>query len=172
MSDEAASTDDSWPIEGSKTEILRGDRIGATAELRIGCASVVFDAPRERVLLTQRTDNGLWCLPGGAMDPGESASEAAIREVLEETGLVVEVTKLVGVYSTPDRVTRYPDGNTVQYLALCFEAVVTGGELGLSDETTAADWFRFDELANLDIMANHDERVHDALARHAEAVIK
>ncbi len=164
--------DDGWPVEGTKTEILYGDRIGKTAELRVGCAAVVLDAPRQRVLLTRRTDNGLWCLPGGAMDAGESAPEAAIREVFEETGLVVEVTRLVGVYSTPDRVTRYPDGNTVQYLALCFEAVATGGELGLSDETIDVDWVRFDDMANLDIMANHDERVQDAVARHPHAVVK
>ncbi len=164
--------DSSWPIEGSKTEILYGDRIGRTAELRIGCAAVVFDAPQERVLLTRRTDNGLWCLPGGAMDAGESAAEAAAREVFEETGLVVDIARLTGVYSSPHSVTRYPDGNTVQYLALCFEAVVTGGELGLSDETTAVDWFRFDAMAELDVMSNHAERVHDALARHPHAVVK
>ena len=68
-------------------QFLYGDRIGKTAKLRIGCTAVVFDASGAQVLLTQRTDNGRWCLPGGGMDPGESAVEACVREVWEETGL-------------------------------------------------------------------------------------
>ncbi len=157
--------------------ILHGDRIGGDASLKVGCAAVLFDdasVPRDRVrvLLTRRTDNGLWCLPGGAMDPGESAAEACIREVEEETGLIVEVRRLVGVYSSPHRVTRYRDGNTHQFVALCFEVVGTGGTLGLSDETTEVGWFDEASLADLDIMENHRERIVDALGGHSEAVIR
>jgi 8-oxo-dGTP pyrophosphatase MutT (NUDIX family) len=50
---------------------------------------MVFDEERTKVLLTRRTDNGRWCLPGGGIDSGESAAEACEREALEETGLVV-----------------------------------------------------------------------------------
>jgi len=69
------------------------------------------------------------------MDPGESASECCAREVLEETGLVVNVGRLIGVYSTPHRITEYADGNRKQALDLVFEAVRIGRELGVSDET-------------------------------------
>lgn len=161
----------------NKTEILFGDRIGLSAELRVGCAAVVFEpgsAPtrERRVLWTKRTDNGLWCLPGGAMDAGESASEACCREVLEETGLVVEVSRLVGVYSSPHRVTRYPDGNTVQYLALCFATEVVGGELGLSDETTDVGYYGAEGLTALDLMANHEQRAKDAWADGLATVVE
>jgi ADP-ribose pyrophosphatase YjhB (NUDIX family) len=55
-------------------------------------------------LLIERTDNGLWVLPGGAQDIGESVVQAARREVQEETGLTVEVTGLSGIYSDPRHV--------------------------------------------------------------------
>jgi 8-oxo-dGTP pyrophosphatase MutT (NUDIX family) len=66
--------------------IRMGERIGRLGQLRVGCVVVVFDATRERMLLTRRTDNGRWCLPGGGMDAGESIAEACLRELEEETG--------------------------------------------------------------------------------------
>ena len=150
-------------------EILHGERIGSTATLRIGCSAVVFDD--DRALLTQRTDNGRWCLPGGAMDPGESAPEACIREVFEETGLVVEVVRLVAVYSSPHRVTRYADGATHQFVSLCLEVRPTGGTLGLSNETTDVGWFTAPQMNELEVMSNHDERVRDAWRNDVRTVI-
>ena len=79
-----------------------GDRIGKEGVLRVGASALIFDEAREKILMTQRSDNGRWCLPGGGMDPGESASETCIREVMEETGLQIRVTRLIGVYTTPD----------------------------------------------------------------------
>ena len=78
-----------------------GDRIGKLAMLTPSGSAAIFNPTGQKVLLTRRTDNGRWCLPGGAMDPGESAAECCAREVLEETGLIVRVGKLIGVYSTP-----------------------------------------------------------------------
>jgi ADP-ribose pyrophosphatase YjhB (NUDIX family) len=54
-----------------------------------------------KILLTRREDFEVWCLPGGAVDEGESVAQAAIRETREETGLEVELTRLVGIYSSP-----------------------------------------------------------------------
>ncbi|WP_345324352.1 NUDIX domain-containing protein [Candidatus Villigracilis proximus] len=83
------------------TQTLYGPRLGREGKIRVGCSAAIFDAKREKVLLTQRTDNGRWCLPGGGMESGESAAEACEREVWEETGLKVRVTRLIGVYSNP-----------------------------------------------------------------------
>lgn len=77
----------------------------------MGRAVVIFDEAWEKILLTRRDDNGQWCLPGGQMEPGESAAECCEREVLEETGLRVHVRRLIGVFSSPDRLYTYPDGN-------------------------------------------------------------
>src|SRR3954451_342718 len=103
-------------------KLIFGDRIGKLATLKVGSAAVIFDATRERVLLTQRTDNGRWCLPGGGVEPGESAAEACAREVWEETGLVVEIGKLIGIYTNPHMITEYADGNRFQFMSFCFEA--------------------------------------------------
>ena len=147
-----------------------GERIGKDAVLRVGASALIFDEARERILMTQREDNSRWCLPGGGMDPGESAAEACAREVLEETGLEVRVTKLVGIYTTPDLLIEFPDGNKIQPVAFSFEAEITGGELGLSDETIAFGWYTVVEIEAMDTMEHHVARIHDALKNVPEAV--
>jgi 8-oxo-dGTP pyrophosphatase MutT (NUDIX family) len=145
-------------------KLIYGERIGKLAKLTPACAAVILDPTRQSVLLTRRSDNGLWCLPGGAMDPGESAAEACAREVLEETGLVVRVGRLVGVYSSPHRIIEYADGNRRQGLTLSFEAEPIGGELGLSDETTEVGYFSPEQMRAMDVMEPIYERVADAFA--------
>ncbi len=145
------------------TQILYGDRIGQEGELRIGCCAVIFDENREKVLLTKRTDNGLWCLPGGKMEPGESVDECCRREVLEETGLEVKPTRLTGVYSSRDQLVVYKDGTKAQFVVLSFEAIITGGELVLSNETSDAGYFTFAEMDSMQMHDRHKDRVLDAL---------
>jgi len=153
------------------TQILHENRIGKQGKIRLGCSAAIFDE-QGRVLLTQRKDNGQWCLPGGGMDPGESMVETCIREVWEETGLEVIVDRLVGVYSDPNSLVIYPDGNKAQIVALHFEAEIIGGELGLSDETLAFGYFALEELQDMELWLNHKDRIHDTLAAQSEAFIK
>ena len=152
--------------------LIYGDRIGKLGRIITACDAVIFDSPWEKVLLTRRTDNGRWCLPGGAMDPGESASECCAREVLEETGLVVTVGRLIGVYSTPHRITEYADGNRKQALDLVFEAVRISGELSVSDETTELGYFSPEQMKSMDVMELFHERVNDAFARKGAAFLR
>ena len=153
------------------TQIIYGDRIGKQGKIRLGCSAAIFDE-RGQVLLTKRLDNGQWCLPSGGLEPGESAAEACEREVLEETGLSVVVKRLVGVYSHPDQLVIYPDGNKVQIVALHFEAEIIGGELGLSDETSDFGYFTMKEIEGLEMLDRHTERIIDTLARQSEAFIR
>jgi len=153
------------------TQVHYGDRLGKQGQLRLGSSAIIFDE-NKRVLLTRRTDNGEWCLPGGAMDSGESAAEACIREVWEETSLHVRVKRLVGIYSDPNQLVIYPDGNKVFVVALSFEAEIVGGELGLSNETTDAGFFSVMEMETMTMLGNHKSRVEDALLNQAEAFIK
>jgi mutator protein MutT len=83
-----------------------------------------------RILLLRRGDgDDLWGFPGGAMEPGERAAEAAAREVREEIGLEVEPVALIGVYSGPEYAFAYPNGDRVQPVTLLFECRVLEGEL-------------------------------------------
>ena len=153
------------------TQIFYGPRISRQGKIRLGCSAAVFDA-RGRILLTKRADNGQWCLPGGAVDPGESVAEACEREVLEETGLRVHVKRLVGVYSYPDQLVVYPDGNKIQTVALHFETEVVGGEAGLSSETSDFGYFSADELEKLEFLGRHMERILDTFENRREPFIK
>ena len=80
------------------------------------------------VLLVRRIDDGNWELPGGRIEVGESAAQAVIREVAEESGVAIALIGLSGVYSDPTHVLLDPDGTVHQQLALCFHAVPAGAD--------------------------------------------
>jgi len=83
-----------------------------------------------RILLLRRSDgDNLWGFPGGGMELGERAADAVVREVREEIGLEVEPVALIGVYSSPDYIFAYPNGDQVQPVIIFFECRVVGGEL-------------------------------------------
>jgi ADP-ribose pyrophosphatase YjhB (NUDIX family) len=103
------------------------------------------------VLLVHKTDNHLWALPGGGVDPGESVSEAVVREVKEETGLEVHVLDLVGVYTNPGHVMVYDDGEVRQQFSLCFHTRLLGGEISTSSETKDVRFVAVDQLDELNI---------------------
>jgi ADP-ribose pyrophosphatase YjhB (NUDIX family) len=149
-----------------------GERVGRQGELLVGCSAVIFDESRKKVLLTRRADNGEWCLPSGHMEPGESAEEACAREVIEETGLSVIIKRLIGIYTNPNRLLTYPDGKKFHLVALHFEAEIIGGELSLSNETTAYGYYSRTEIANLVMLKIHIERIDDAITNQTQAFIR
>ena len=153
------------------TQIIYGNRIGAQGKIRLGCSAAVFDE-QGRILLTKRQDNGQWCLPSGGVESGESVAEACEREVLEETGLSVRMKRLVGVYSHSDQLTVYSETDKFQIIALHFEAFITGGKLGLSDETSDFGYFTMEEIEKLEMLGRHKERIIDTLANQTEAFIR
>ncbi len=153
-------------------KIITGHRVGRNGTIRVGCSAVIFDKNRDKILLTRREDNNQWCLPGGGMEPGESASEACIREVEEETGLQVEIKRLIGVYTTSHQLIVYRDGNKIQLVALCFEAEIVEGELRLSCETTEYGYFSYQEIQELDLLLNHVQRIKDAYSEEMTTFIR
>lgn len=106
------------------------------------------------------------------MEPGESVTETCVREIFEETGLLVQVLRLIGVYSDPDRLLVYPDGHAFHLVGLCFEAHQLGGELQLSDETTAYGFFSLEEINGMELLDQHRERILDAFANQTAAFIR
>jgi 8-oxo-dGTP pyrophosphatase MutT (NUDIX family) len=152
-------------------QILRGDRICKQGQVRLACSATLFNTGRDKVLLTRRTDNGQWCLPGGHIDPGETVSEGCEREVWEETGLKVCVTHLTGIYSNPHELIVYPDAK-VQVISMNFNVKHLDGQISLSSETTSIDWFSVDEAILMDLFHGHAERIRDALTSQEASFLR
>jgi ADP-ribose pyrophosphatase YjhB (NUDIX family) len=134
----------------------------------VPAASAVVTDGTGRILLARRADNDLWTIPGGAMEAGETIAEAARREVEEETGLRVEITGLVGIYSNPRHVVEYADGEVRQQFSVCFAARPVAGALASSSETTES---RFVDPADLDGLRIHPSirlRIQHFLERRQE----
>ncbi len=104
-----------------------------------------------RLLMIRRTDNDLYAIPGGAQEIGETVSAAAVRETQEETGIDIEVTGLIGIYSDPEHVIEFTDGEVRQEFSICFRAKPTGGELRTSSESKEVHWVEPTQLAELTI---------------------
>ncbi len=134
----------------------------AANSLVVAVAAVVPDESG-RLLMIERTDNGLWAIPGGAQDIGETTREAAIREVREETGIEVEVTDIIGIYSDPRHVIAYDDGEVRQEFSILFEARPTGGELRTSSESRRVHWVEPAQIPELDIHSSMRLRIQHAL---------
>ncbi len=113
-------------------------------------ANVVVTDDRGRILLIHRTDNDNWAVPGGAMDLGESLPDTAVRETLEETGIQVEVTGLVGIYTDPRHVILYTsNGEARQEFSVVFVARAIGGEPKTSDESREVRWMAPEDIPAL-----------------------
>jgi 8-oxo-dGTP diphosphatase len=121
----------------------------------VGVGAVVFD-DEGRVLLVERgkpPSLGLWSIPGGRLEPRETLAQAVAREVLEETGLIVEVGALACVLE------RF--GDDYHFVLLDYHARVCGGRLAAASDARAARFVRFEELRDLPLT----EGLADVLVR-------
>ncbi len=143
-------------------------------DIRLSVSAVVWEAdPGGALLLMRRSDNGMWGLPGGYVEKDESVAEATAREVAEETGVAIEVGRLVGVYSDPARqVIAYPRGDRIQAVNLCFEAVPVGlGEPTTPEETLETRYFPISELPE-PFVPIHRIRVDDVALGESAARVR
>ena len=121
----------------------------------LGVAVNVAVIQDNKILLTQREDFETWILPGGGVDEGESLPQAAIRETKEETGLDVELTKLVGIYFRKNKI--FDDH------IILFAARQNGGEVKCQPgETIEVEWFPFDKIPS-PISIGHKRRIEDVI---------
>ena len=129
----------------------------------LGVGGVVLDG--NRVLLVRRGREplkGLWSIPGGAVEVGETREEALVREIKEETGLDVEVGPLVAVL---DRIRRDADGRVeYHYVLVDYACRPRGGELKASTDVDRAQWVRIDDLDRFELTDGTARVIHDAYA--------
>ncbi|MGW7597077.1 NUDIX hydrolase [Streptomyces antimycoticus] len=134
----------------SRTDYYR-DPNAPKANSVVPSVTAVVQDEDGRLLLIHKTDNDRWALPGGGHDIGETVSDTVVREVEEETGISVEVDDIVGLYTDPQHVMAYDDGEVRQQFSICFRAHPTGGELRTSSESKEVRWVSPADLDDLDI---------------------
>jgi 8-oxo-dGTP pyrophosphatase MutT (NUDIX family) len=105
-----------------------------------------------RLLLQQRRDTGQWAIPMGKQELGETVAQCAVRETEEETGIKVEVTGLLGIYSDPGHIVYYhSNGETRQEYEIILLGRPLSGEPAVNDEASGVGWFAPGQLGELDI---------------------
>jgi 8-oxo-dGTP pyrophosphatase MutT (NUDIX family) len=136
----------------------------AANSLVVAASAVVADR-RERILLQRRGDNGLWALPGGGTELGESIADTVVRETHEETGIEVEPQYVIGVYSDPRHVFEYSNGEVRQEFSVCVACVAKTEAIRLpvTNEATDADFFAPRNIEKLDMHPRIRLRINDYL---------
>lgn len=137
----------------------------------VPAAGVLAVDDKGRVLLQRRRDTGQWAIPMGRMELGETPAECAVRETFEETGVLVEPTGLLGIYSDPGYIVAYDDhddptryGEVRQEFEITLIGRPVEGEPIANEEADAVRWFRPAELAGLDIHPRMRQQISDYLA--------
>lgn len=108
---------------------------------QVAAVAIVTRADDDKFLLVQRGEDpgkGLWGLPGGFVEMGETVQQALEREILEETGYTIEVHKLVGVWSF------FNEPKKIAGVAVIYQTRVTGGELQIASDSTNAEWVTYE----------------------------
>jgi 8-oxo-dGTP diphosphatase len=141
----------------------------ATVRPIAAVAGIAFDQ-RGRVLLVRRgrgSAQGTWSVPGGRIEPGETAADAVAREMAEETGLDVAV---IGLVTAVDWIERDADGTLRRHFVILDHLVeVRGGQLAAGDDAAEARWVAFDELDQLPTTAGLREVLEQARAMASAA---
>ncbi|CCV63626.1 MutT/nudix family protein [Alteracholeplasma palmae J233] len=115
------------------------------------------------ILLQRRKDKNVWGFPGGAIELGESAKEAVIREIKEETGLDIIPRKMIGVYT--HYFDEYPNGDSAQVIAIFFDLEIVGGKLDdNNDETLELKFFNETKCPKL-VNQQHEDALIDMINR-------
>lgn len=119
---------------------------------------------RGHVLLIRRDDNGNWSMPGGAMDPGESLTECAFRETVEETGIAIHITGLVGIWTDPlHRIEYTSDGEVRQEFTVIYAGRWAAGEPRPSKESLSVEWVSPHSIPELQMDRSQRMRLDFAL---------
>jgi ADP-ribose pyrophosphatase YjhB (NUDIX family) len=124
------------------------------------------------ILMIRRTDNGNWAVPGGAVDLGESVTQAAVRETLEESGIECAITGIVGIYSDPRHVILYTsNGEVRQEFSIVLTARPLGGQPTPSSESSEVRWVPASDVLGYTMDRSMRIRINDFLVRGKSSVV-
>jgi ADP-ribose pyrophosphatase YjhB (NUDIX family) len=104
-----------------------------------------------QLLFIRKSEDGVWGLPAGAIEPGETPKEAVVREVFEETGLKVNLNKIVGVFGGANFRHTYPSGDQVEYLITLFTCEILEVSVATDNEISEMKYFSQAEMPNIAI---------------------
>ncbi|MDQ3685085.1 MAG: NUDIX domain-containing protein [Acidobacteriota bacterium] len=134
----------------SYIEKLR-QRVGNELLILPSVTAIIFDE-ENHVLLAKHADTNRWVAPGGSVEPNERPADAVVREVREETGLIVEPITILGVFGGPEFEVVYSNGDRVTYVMTVYECKILGGELKPDEsETVELRYVGASDLAHLDL---------------------
>lgn len=123
---------------------------------------IIFNTPRDKVLVLKRRDVPVWVLPGGGIEQGENAEQAVIREVLEETGLQVKIERKVAEYTPINKLADYTH---------VFECAFTGGAASTGNETQDIGFYPISTLPE-PFFFIHQDWIADALKNESKIIKK
>ena len=127
--------------------------------------TVIVRDEEGRILLTKNADADAWLPIGGAVELDEAPEEAAVSEMKEETGLVVEPVRLLGVYGGREFRIAYPGGDVVAYVTAVYECRVVSGEMAPDGvESLGLRYFSEEETGSLPSSAWVSRVLKDAFA--------
>lgn len=128
------------------------------------CAAGIVRDEQNRVLMQKRSDNGLWSLPGGAIDPHETPVDAVVREIWEETGVIAEPTRVAGVFAGPKAHVAYPHGDQVAVYSYVFDCKHIEGDPTVDgDESLEVAFFECEQLMGLTMTSRSRRRLSHIL---------
>lgn len=145
-----------------RTEYWNDPNAPAPNSLVPACGTLAVDA-HGRILVQRRRDTGQWALPMGKMELGETPSQCAIRETEEETGVLVEVAGILGIYSDPGHIVAYSDGEIRQEYEVILLARPVSGSPQANDEASDVRWVTPAALRDLDIHPTQWRQLSDYL---------
>lgn len=120
---------------------------------------------KNQIFLHKRIDSNLWSLPGGQMQIGESISRCCLREIKEETNIKAKIVKLMGLYTSPRIVFRFPNGNIFQSFVVAFLCRVQHGRVLLNKESRNYQWFNLEEIKKLKTLPLVKKTISDAFTK-------
>jgi ADP-ribose pyrophosphatase YjhB (NUDIX family) len=148
------------------------DPTAPAANSLVPSVNVIVTNEAGDILMIRRSDNDNWAVPGGAIDLGESVTQAAIRETKEETGINCEITGLVGIYSDPKHVIHYTSNDEVrQEFSIVLTARPTGGHPTPSDESREVHWVQVSAIDGLRMDRSMRQRITHYLEEPSHPIV-